>query len=110
MKKIIVITIIAILSLIAATNVSAKDKIITTEIQKVYHKQDKNGEPYTRLVISEKRQLNGIEYPASVLLMAFSDVSDQVANLSAGDKLKAIVSESQYNGSVNYRLVHVLNN
>jgi len=108
MKKIIVIATIAIIAAAFTTQAWAKDKLIETEVQKVYFKTDKNGDEYARLIVSEKRKLNGIEYPASVLLMAFSDTVSLVENISAGDKIKAIVSESTYQGNKNYRLVHVI--
>jgi len=75
MKKFTIITLAITIALISATVSFAKDTIIETEIQKIYRKLDKNGEEYVRLVVSEERRLNGISYPASVLVMAFSDVA-----------------------------------
>jgi len=107
MKKLIS-TIIALTIAITAIPAIAKDKILTAPVERIYQKTDKNGETYYRFVIKEDRTLNGITYPASVLIMAFSDVADSVVNISAGDTIKAIVSESMYQGKKNYRLVHLL--
>jgi len=106
MKKLIAIITIAIISI--ATTAIAKDTIIDVPIKQVYQKIDKNGEPYARIIVSEQRQLNGIEYPASVLVMAFSDVVEETKNLQVGENLKAVVSESLYKGKKNYQLIHVI--
>jgi hypothetical protein len=108
MKKLITVVSILVAVTFAANAALAKDMILDTKVHKIYEKQDKNGNPYKRFVIKEERELNGVKYQASVLLMVFEDNLEQVADIEPGARIKAVVSSSNYKGKTSYTLVQLL--
>ena len=59
----------------------AKDaKVGPVEILSVVDATDKNGNPYTRVIVAEDRSLDGVSYKAGVPAMAFGGVMSQSKN------------------------------
>lgn len=106
-KSLLMIMVIG-LALIFAGNAVAADTMISSEVQEVKIANDKNGNEYARLTISEPRVFNGVKYNASVLCMAFGPNVQAAKQLKTGDTIKAIVSERTYNGSKNYTIQAIL--
>jgi len=87
---------------------AAEEKIIDLPISSITAATDRNGAPYTRIIVLEGRKLQGIEYEVGVPTMAFGDTHAQVAQLKAGDQLKALVAENEFNGRKSYNIIKVL--
>lgn len=86
----------------------AVDKILTAKIDSVVQAKDKNGSPYTRVIVLEKKSLQGVEYESGVPAMAFGSVAPKAAALKAGGTLKAVVSEREFNGRSSYTILSIL--
>jgi len=104
LKNAIVAAIIAISFLMVPVLATAADKLIQTTVQDVVKKLDKNGNPYVRIMINEKRSLNGVEYEAGVMVMAFSETVAAAEALQKGQEFKAVVAENDYRGNKSYVL------
>lgn len=95
--------VILILSIVGIA--SAEDKLIDTKIDSIVTKLDKNGDEYTRIMIQEKRELSGVKYDATVPVMCFQPVSDQVKLMTKGTKIKMVVKSQEYKGSTSYTAI-----
>ena len=98
--------VILVLSMIGIA--SAEDKLINTTIDSIVTKLDKNGQEYTRIMISEKRELSGVKYDATVPVMCFQPISDQVKIMTKGTKIKLIVKPQEYKGSTSYTAIALI--
>lgn len=96
---------IVILILSMITIASAEDKLIDTKIDSIVTKLDKNGSEYTRIMIMEKRELSGVKYDATVPVMCFQPVSDQVKTMTKGTKIKMVVRPQEYKGNISYTAI-----
>lgn len=94
---------IAMFIAFSATPAMAEDVILETTVDSVTLTNDKNGNPYVRVIISEIRTLNGMEYTATVPVMFFGDTAtDQVKALAKGDQVKILVNKRIYQGNHSY--------
>jgi len=107
MRKWFLVTALVCL-LFAPAMAMAEEKIIDLPISSITAATDRNGAPYTRIIVLEGRKLQGIEYEVGVPTMAFGDTHAQVAQLKAGDQLKALVAENEFNGRKSYNIIKVL--
>jgi len=105
MKKIIAII---LTSFLMAGMAYAKDKVIEKEIVSITQNFDKNGNEYTRLLIKEDKQLNGVKYSIDTPVMAFGKIAG-IEGLKTGKNLKAVVSEQEYRGNKSYILRAIIN-
>jgi len=87
---------------------TAADKIITAKIQSVTQATDRNGNPYVRVIVGEKRTLQGVSYEAGIPAMCFGPVAGDAKLLKAGDMLKAVVAEREFNGRSSYTVLSIL--
>ena len=100
------ILLIAVSLVMAIASLSyAADKILDTTIDSATTALDKNGNEYVRLIITEPRTLNGVQYQKSLPVMAFSPNVDAAKAYSAGDSVKAVVTPRDYQGSQSYTVV-----
>jgi len=103
MKKLF--TIISILAMFAvAGQAFATDKMVNSRVDSVVTSLDKNGVSYTRLIISENRTLEGQSYTVTVPVLIFGNDVKQASKMKAGDTLKAIIAENEYQGRTSYTL------
>lgn len=109
MKKYLMAVAIMFIMMFTVNQAFSADQILDTKVKQVVTKLDKNGNEYTRIMISEMREKNGIKYPADVMVMCFNDTVAKAKTLKVGDNLKAVVSESVYQGRTNYNLVAFVN-
>ena len=100
-------TILAIVVLTASI-AGAADSILTAQVSDVQQSFDKNGQPYTRLIVQESRTLSGHTYSVGVPVMAFGSTVSEVETIQPGDSIKAVVSQRSYNGSKSYILRAIL--
>jgi len=80
------------------------DKLIDLKITQVVEATDRNGNPYTRIIVEEARKVKGVAYDATVAVMAFGDHAAPAAELQVGDQLKAIVSSRVWQGRTSYTI------
>ena len=108
MKKMLTLFVV-LLSLFAFTGiVMAEDMQLNTTVERAIVKKDKNGAPYVRVLIQDKRELNGVEYEKATSAMAFGDLVPQASKLKKGDKLNAIVAKSEFRGGTSYQILKIL--
>jgi hypothetical protein len=96
------------LCLCIVTVASAKDKVLKSTVASVSIQDDRNGNSYGRIIISEPRELNGVTYTADVAVMCFGSTVTGAQSLSEGDAFSAIVSENMYQGRKNYGVIQFL--
>jgi len=107
MKKIIVAIVMAVS--VITTSAFAQDIMMKKKISSIMVKNDKNGNPYTRIFVSIDASLDGIKYTKSVSIMAFGQIGEEAAaKLKTGDTINAICTEGEYKGSPSYQLVALL--
>jgi hypothetical protein len=104
---IVIIAMFAILFAVGTVN-AAPDRIIDSKVQTATVAKDKNGAEYVRLIVEDKRSLNGLEYVASVPAMCFGTTVDQAKPIRAGQTAKLVVSESEYQGKKSYTVLHIV--
>ena len=111
MKKLFTASLtLLIVIMLSASLALAGDKVINQELaDNPYIGIGKDGNEYVRLMITEKRTLNGLEYPAQVPVMAFRENVATAKTLKKGDTLKAIVQVRQYQGDASYSVRQFLN-
>lgn len=105
-KLIILLSIMALL--FAVTPVFAKDVVLKAPIQSLTTGVTKNGNPYIRIIITEKRIIEGVEYDAGTVVMAFRSHVDAVSKLKDGDTLHAIATERFWNDRKSYTILKLL--
>jgi hypothetical protein len=107
-RTLLVLALIMIIGLAFANMASAQEVVLDTKIEQMAVQKDKNGNEYVRFIIKEVRTLNGIDYEAEVVTMAFGGTVADAKELKTGDTLKAIASVNEYQGRKNYSLIQIL--
>jgi len=105
MKKIAfaILAVVFMFSLmLAPAPASAEDQLLTAKISSVVQAKDKNGNAYTRVIIEEQKELNGVKYTTGVPVMFFGDMAAKGAQLKTGGTFKGIVSSRDFNGRTSY--------
>ena len=92
MSYILAIAIMFLLTITFMTMANAEDKMLQTKIDSATVALDKNGNEYVRLIVTEPRSLNGIDYMKSLPVMAFGATVSDAKAYQAGDELKAIAN------------------
>jgi hypothetical protein len=104
MKKYAIILAIMIL-FVSVSGAVAADKMLTATIDSVTVANDKNGAEYVRLIVLEPKDSDGVTYVTGTPVMCFGSLADQAKALKKGDKLRAVVQESEYQGKNSYTLL-----
>ena len=104
------IILLSIISLIVlATPALAKDVLIKdAPIDSITTGVTKNGNPFVRIIITEKRTLSGVEYDAGTPVMAFRGQVDAALELKDGGTLSCIATERLWNGRKSYTILKLL--
>jgi signal-transduction protein with cAMP-binding, CBS, and nucleotidyltransferase domain len=101
--------ILAVLSLVlAASAAMASDTLVQAKVSDVKEKLDKNGSPFSIIVIQEERTLNGVTYSADVICTAFRQAHEEAKTLKPGDTVKMIAAKRDYNGDAAYTVRKIL--
>lgn len=90
MKKIILLVLVAMLSMTGLA--IAEDVILDTTINVAVEAMTKNDNPYVRFIITEPRELNGVQYNKQLPVMAFGDMVEPAKALKVGDNLKCVAN------------------
>ena len=80
----------------------AEDMEINTTVDQVVTKLDRNKVEYTRCIITEMREKNGIPYPKTLAVMFFGEHNARAKALKAGDTIHGIASLGEYKGRQSY--------
>ena len=97
-----------VMALVLAPIASAAERVVDLEITDVVTRLDRNGNEYTRLIVQEQKKLQGVEYKVGLPAMAFGAMNDKAKDLKPGDRLKAIVSDREYQGRSSLTIVQFL--
>jgi hypothetical protein len=84
------------------------EKIIDLEVTSVTNAIDRNGNAYTRLIVSEQKELHGVAYKLGVPAMGFGEVHNAVKDMKAGGRLKAVVQERSFQGRNSYTILTLI--
>ena len=105
----VAMAIAVVMALVLAPIASAAERIVDLEITDVVTLPDKNGNAYTRLIVKDNtKMLQGIEYNPTLPAMAFGSTNDKAKSLKPGDRLKAIVSDREYQGRPSLIIIKIL--
>ena len=103
------IFIMAILGFVLSSTVAlAADTLVQAKVTDVKEKLDKNGTPFSIIVIQEERTLNGVTYTADVICTAFRQAYEEAKNLKPGDTVKMIAAKREFNGDTAYTVRKIL--
>jgi len=86
----------------------AQDVLLKAKIQDVTLALDKNGSRYVRVIVTEKRSLQGIQYEAQVPVMAFGSHVERAMSLKKGQILTAICDKRNFKGKVSYTILKIV--
>jgi len=89
---IIYMVLIALVMIGLSISANAEDKMLSTKIDSATIATDKNGSEYVRFIVTEPRQLNGVEYDKALPLMAFGANVEPAKAYKAGDVVKCIAN------------------
>lgn len=101
-QALVVLTILALLAPVAVA--LAADTLVQARVTEVKEKLDKNGVPFSIIVIQEERTLNGVTYSADVICTAFRQAHEEAKTLKPGDTVKMIAAKREYNGDAAYTI------
>ena len=99
-QALVMLTVVALLAPIAVA--LAADTMIQAQVSDVRERLDKNGTPFSIIVIQEERTLNGVTYSADVICTAFRQAHEEAKTLKPGDTVKMIAAKREYNGDAAY--------
>ena len=83
-----------------AEDVKLENVIVDSAVTKI----DKKGNEFVRIIFTEQRSIDGIEYPAGTPLMAFGDMVTKAKALKSGDTINVIADRTVYQGRVSYSI------
>lgn len=69
---------------------------------------DKNGSEYVRVIISETKNLNGVEYERTLPLMFFGNMVPAGKAIQAGDAINCIASYREFQGRSSYTALKMI--
>ena len=87
---------------------SAAETILEAKVTSVVTNLDKNGNEYTRLIVDVDRKIQGVNYTVGTPAMAFGSLNAEAKEMKAGDTLKCIASERQYQGRTSFTIIKML--
>lgn len=108
MKKTFAV-IIALFALVCFTGVALATEVeLDKTVNQIVFKKDKNGNEYARIIVSDKRELNGVTYNKDVSVMAFGPMVPKVKSLKKGSHLKGIATVNEFRGGTSYQLLELI--
>ena len=94
----LMIVVAMVFSLMLILPAFSAERVVDLPITQVSTQLDRNGAEYTRLIVNEAKQIQGVSYTVGVPAMAFGETNAVAKDLQVGDSLKAIVSDRSFNG------------
>ena len=113
MKKVTATNIFATLMIVimialSVVQVLAADQILERKISQIVFRNDKNGNPYARILVPEPKTLNGVTYTKDTSILVFGDLVKDAKVYKKGDTVKAVVSASEFRGGISYQALKFL--
>lgn len=108
MRKLIILLSIITLMLLITTPAFAKDVILNSPIDSITTGVTKNGNPFVRIIITEQRTLDGVEYLAGTPVMAFRGHVNAALEMKDGEMLHCVATERLWNGRKSYTILKLL--
>jgi len=102
------LAVLAMVLCVFMTNVVAAEQLLEAKVSGVTTALDKNGNEYTRLIVDMDRKIQGVNYKVGIPAMAFGSSNADAKKMKAGDNLKAIVNEREYNGRTSFTIIKML--
>jgi len=90
---------------ISANSAFAEEILMEAVVSDVKTLIDKNGEPYARAIIKLEKELNGVPYSVERPLNAFGDMTNKLAAVSPGEKVRVVAEKLMYNNREYYTLL-----
>ena len=106
MKNIIIAVVFVVVAL-TATFAVAEDIMLQVTPTEIVDAVDKNGNPFKRIVFEEEKELNGVKYNSSSIIIAFQNL-EAVDALTIGQPAKLIVNKREYQGRDSYTLLAIV--
>jgi len=107
MKRIASLIVLAVVLsfIISLPALYAGEKVIDLKITDIVSKMDKRGHEYTRAIVEEAKELQGVKYTIGVPVMGFGAQNEELKTYRSGQNLKAVVSSREYQGRESYTLI-----
>jgi len=86
----------------------AAEEVIEGTITNVTTLNTSNGEPYTRLIVTFKREIEGNAYEVGLPVMGFGEQAAPAAELEQGQTLKAIAQNRIFQGRESYTIIKLI--
>ena len=86
----------------------AEDMILSSKVERVSAKINKDGNPYVIIFVREERTLSGISYTAEAPVFAFGASRNEASQVKEGETIKAIVSKRDNGGDTTYTLRKII--
>jgi hypothetical protein len=99
----------AFLLVISSTAFAAEAKVLTTKMTSVVVKNDKNGNPYGRMILNQTIEKGGLTFEQGfpVLFFGTNMVNQAVALAADETEVKMALQASEYQGRTSYRCLHI---
>ena len=93
---------------VALTSISfAEDVMLSVVPTEIVSAVDKNGNDFRRIVFEEEKELNGVKYNSSSVIVAFQNL-EAVDALVIGTPAKLIVNKREYQGRDSFTLLAIV--
>jgi saccharopine dehydrogenase-like NADP-dependent oxidoreductase len=97
-KRIGLVVMATVFALMLAIPAFAGERIVDLPITQKVVALDKNGQEYTRLIVTENKVIQGVSYPLGIPAMGFGEMHISLQDLNVGDNLKAVVQDRNFQG------------
>lgn len=109
MKKNFAVSLMAmVFALMLVLPAFGAERVVDLPITNKVTTLDRNGNEYTRLIVTESKTIQGVSYDMGVPAMAFGSVNEGAKALEIGDNLKAIIGDRQFNGRSSMTIIKLL--
>lgn len=109
MNKVAITTIVIVAMFtffaISANSAFSAEMMFEAQIASIETLIDKNGNEYTKAIVNVDETIEGVKFSIGRALMAFGNLSDDLAAYNAGQTVKAVVQERTFQGSTYYNVL-----
>ena len=88
--------------------VHAANENLSAVVESATLAKDKNGNDYVRFIIPVSKNMQGIQYDDTIVVMAFGKLAQPAQAYKAGDTLNAIVKSREFQGNTSYTILKFL--
>lgn len=88
-----------------STPAHATEQLLTFKAESVSVLKDKNGAEYVRIIMSETKSSNGINYKSSAPINAYRELVADAMKIKPGDTVTCMADKNEYQGKTFYRVL-----